>query len=259
MLACMFIVSMLPHAVSAQSTSPEAPGTPIGTPQDARSGAPSTMSVSVDAGTAILFSSGTLSTTCKCAYPSGMNAGPTMGLSLEYRVASTLSLALRVGYTGYTGEFTVGDSRVWYEQSGAMVTLDHERRALISMDLLETALLLRWSPAHDAPYLQCGPVMSAMLASHITETERIVTPGYVYPSTQNNLVQLADGELAEVRATRQMHLGLRVGGGWMIPVGASLAVGPELSYTFPLTSVFTEGPDWKLHSLHGLVRLRLAL
>lgn len=256
-LAGLLALIGAPCVLRAQSTSPEAPASAQSQP--AAAAAASSWSVGVDAGLAVQFSAGSLVTTCKCSYPSATSIGPAAAVSLGYRMTSTLGLTLRVGYAGHESEHLVTDTREWYDENGAKVLLTHERRALVTMSLLDAALLVSWMPGQEGLALHAGPVLTSVLSAHMRETERIVTPGYVYPDTKTNLVQIADADLADVRSINTLLLGLQVGGEWMIPLAASLAAGPAVSYTLPLTSVFSDGTEWKQHALRAAVRLRLAL
>lgn len=256
-VTCLLVVSIAPVMLHGQSTSPEAPGTPTAAALGASTASP--WSVGLDAGIAAHVSSGSLVTTCNCSYPSATSLAPAAALSLSYRFSLTMGLALRVGYAGHSGEHLLTDQREWYDENAAKVMLTHERRALVTMSLLESALLFEWWPARDGLALHAGPVITSLLSTHINETERIVTPGYVYPDTKTNLVQIADADLADVRSINTLLLGLQVGGVWMIALTPTLAAGPAVSYTLPLTSILADGTSWKQHALRGAVRLRLSL
>lgn len=256
-VTCLLVVSSVPVVLHAQSTSPEAPVS-TRTSVDDVADAPR-WSVGLDAGVAAHVSSGSLVTTCDCSYPSATSLAPAAALLLSYRFSSTFGVGLRIGYAGHSGEHLLTDQREWYDENAAKVMLTHERRALVTMSLFESALLLEWSPARDGLALHAGAVITSLLDARINETERIVTPGHVYPDTKTNLVQIADADLADVRSINTMLLGLQVGGEWMIALTPTLAAGPAVSYTLPLTSILADGTAWKQHALRGAVRVRLAL
>ncbi|MDT8324094.1 MAG: outer membrane beta-barrel protein [Bacteroidota bacterium] len=189
-------------------------------------------------------------------YDDASGFGPAFGVRVTVPLTSSLALSPRLFAECRRGTFT--SDRFMMEIIGRDLrpedmTLEDELDVTLRVGGLD--LLLAWHPADGGFYLAAGPSIGLRLYEEFRVTESIVSPQgvtFLDGSTEREMYDDDPG------LTRSVHVGLRGGAGYLLPLNEDLALGCELLYLYPLQTV-TENDDWTIQGLQGTVTLQFNL
>ncbi len=206
-------------------------------------------------GGSLLLSGGEFRSVCNCAYNGGTGFGGFVGVWIEHPVSTTITagidLAFSYGSVRHLNTITAPE----YTQNGDYALVTQEQQADMSFMTASARALGRMQTGLGALSVHAGLGLDLLISPQYSDVQRMVTPGYVYYSTRSSEKTLADGAMGDYHTVNQVQLQAAVGVGYDLPVSTGFSARPELTFLYPLTSVVTEYPDWKLSRLQLTVKL----
>ncbi|MBN1448057.1 MAG: hypothetical protein JXA28_09005 [Bacteroidetes bacterium] len=184
------------------------------------------------------------------AYDDGSGLGPALGIRVDIPFTSSLSLSSRLFAECRRGTFTSAPFQqmiIGQHLEPQPMSLEDELDVILRIAGID--LLLQWQPFDANLYLAAGPSLGFKLYEEFTVTERILDPPAVTFLDGSREREMYQGD---PDMSRGVHAGIRLGLGYILPIGSDLATGAELSYVVPLQTV-TEADDWKLTGLLATV------
>jgi hypothetical protein len=199
---------------------------------------------------------GNFQTLCKCTYSGGTGAGPTGGLFAEIPVSRSWRISGGFTYNDLRADFTRQETRLEYGSTGEFVNIQFEQTASVNLSYIGFQAMAKWISGLGGLYLAAGPSISFLVSNHIKETERIVTPGWVYKQNMQNQNVFLDGDIPSYRQNR---LAVHAAAGYDFFLPPKLVISPELGYQMPLTSVTSSDANWGASALQLMVFVKFGL
>jgi hypothetical protein len=184
------------------------------------------------------------------AYDDGSGLGPALGIRVDIPFTSSLSLSSRMFAECRRGTFTSAPFQqmiIGQHLEPQPMSLEDELDVILRIAGID--FLLQWQPFSANLYLTAGPSLGFKLYEEFTVTERILDPAAVTFLDGSREREMYQGD---PDMSRGMHAGVRLGLGYVLPIGSDLATGAELLYVVPLQTV-TEADDWSLTGLLATV------
>ena len=190
---------------------------------------------------------GDFQTQCKCTYSGGSGVGPNGGLFAEIPIARSWRVYGGMTYSDLRADFTRQETRLEYGSSGEFVNIQFEQTANVTLSYIGIQAMAKWMTGLGTLFVAAGPELSFLVGNHIKETERILTPGWVYKQNMQNQNIFLDGDVPSYRSNR---LALHAAVGYDFFLSPQFVLSPELGFQMPLTTVTSSDNDWSAASLH---------
>lgn len=195
-------------------------------------------------------------TTCNCEYSGGTGFGPTAGLFAEYPLTKDWSIYGGVFYQDLRAEFTKNETRLEYAQDGSFVNVNFERNAGVTISYIDFQANAKWRTGFYSLYVSAGPSIGFLQSNHIKETEKILTPGFVFSSNRTNQTTFLDGDLPEKSFLRAA---VHFAAGYDFMISPRFIVMPELGFQLPITTVTSNDNNWRASVLIISVFVKIGL
>lgn len=193
------------------------------------------------------FHLGKFTTQCDCEYSGGNGFGPLGGLYVEYPLDKAWSLYGGVNYSDLRADFTRSETRLEFANNGEFVNINFERTAEVTLSYIGLDMNAKWRTGVSTIYLAGGPTIGFLTSNHhLKETERVVTPGFVYQSNSTNQQTFMDQALPDKQSLR---IAMHVGAGYDYYATPTFVLSPELGLHLPITSVSTVYNNWRAAAL----------
>ncbi len=199
---------------------------------------------------------GQFRTQCNCTYSGGTGFGPSGGLFAEIPIAPSLRVYGGVRYNDLRADFTRQETRLEYGSTGEFVNIQFEQTANVALSYLGFQAMAKWLTGFGGLYVAAGPSISFLVSDHIKETERILTPGWVYKQNMQNQNVFLDGDIPSYRSNR---LAVHAAAGYDFVFSPQFVIAPEIGYQLPLTSVTSTDKDWGASALQLSVFVKFGL
>ncbi len=190
------------------------------------------------------------------SYDDASGFGPAFGVRLSIPLSESLALSPRLFAECRRGTFTSEPFMmeiIGRDMRPEDMMLEDELDVILRVGGLD--LLLAWHPAGGGFYLAAGPSIGLRLYEEFRVTESILSPQGVTFLDGSTAREMYDDDPG---LSRSVHLGVRGGAGYVIPLNEDLALGAEVLYLYSLQTV-TEDDDWTLQGLQGTVTLQFNL
>jgi hypothetical protein len=192
-----------------------------------------------------------------CAeYGDATGIGTAFDLRLSVPVSDLLRFEPRIFVESHGGDFTselFTVEIIGKDMKPQQMQLEDEFSS--SIQLVGIDLLAAFQIGRSGIAVLAGPAAAFLISESATVTERIASPDGVSFLNGSREQTRFDGDPG---IARSMHVGIRAGLNYTLPVSRSLALGFEATYLLPLQTVGDTG-DWKTAGARGLLSLLYAL
>jgi hypothetical protein len=190
--------------------------------------------VGIDAGLAMRWHNASVQTCheADCTpFTEGSGVDFAAGIRVLYPLTEGLYLRTAASWKQVNGDFST--ERKHYPilgQSNAVEYVDLQDELETSLSIVQIDLGVAYSLFESGVYLSCSPVLILPLSATWKQTETITVPHNVYYVNGSSSKVLLDGDIPNIKS----FVGLRLGGGALLPLGETLVFSPELTYMLPL-------------------------
>lgn len=207
-------------------------------------------------GISINFHLGDLTTSCNCVFENGKGSGPLVGISYEHPIDARLSIVGALVYQDFSADFSKPESRLEATKSGEFVNVLFERTASITLAAVSVHALARWKTGVTGLHFSAGPTIGGTVSTHIGESQKLLTPGFVYTASNTDLSTFFNGDIPNRNSLR---VALLASVGYDLPLGSNFFLTPEAGYQLPLTNISSTDDNWRASAFHLAVSLRAEL
>ncbi|MBS1536167.1 MAG: OmpA family protein [Bacteroidetes bacterium] len=174
-------------------------------------------------------------------YKTGSGSGVLFGVSLDWRISSSIGFLVRSNFSPATANLSSTDSRGFIKnESGEVVPLVRTHDLNANLSSLTSDLLLNYHIGNF--HIFGGGSFGVLLSPTWSSTSTILSPlNVTFGNNRRDTLFFPEKDIAGAETSQ---LGITVGVGYTIPLSKKIILAPELSGTLPLSSLISTS-DWK--------------
>ncbi|MFN8359461.1 MAG: outer membrane beta-barrel protein [Candidatus Kapaibacterium sp.] len=184
---------------------------------------------------------------CCPQYSDGSGNAPSFGAAFSLPVGRSLLAEMHIGLEMLNGTMTAQQTQIIDNNGVATGLFEHKIDTRISMLTFEPmAKYLLW----NSLAVHGGLSIGTLLRATYSQSETLLAPSDITFENDSRVRNKRDGTIAQ---TSTLQAGLTAGLSYDFPINAegSLAVTPQLFYTFGLTNIISTNDTWKINSLRA--------
>jgi hypothetical protein len=184
---------------------------------------------------------------CCPQYSDGSGNAPSFGATFSLPISRSLFAEMHVGFEMLNGTMTAQQTQVIDNNGLAVGLFEHNIDTRISVLIFEPmAKYTLWKTLAVHGGLSIG----ALLRTTYSQSETLLAPSDITFENDSRVRNKREGTIAQTSA---LQAGLTAGLSYDFPINAegSLAITPQLFYTFGLTNIISTSDTWRISSLRA--------
>ena len=184
---------------------------------------------------------------CCPQYSDGSGNAPSFGAVFSLPISRSLFAEMHIGLEMLNGTMTAQQTQTIDNNGLAVGIFEHNIDTRISMLTFEPmAKYTLWKSLAVHGGLSIG----ALLRATYSQSETLLAPSDITFENDSRVRNKRDGTIAQTSA---LQAGLTAGLSYNFPINAegSLAITPQIFYTYGLTNIISTSDTWKVNSLRA--------
>lgn len=184
------------------------------------------------------------------------------GLSFEFNTFFSIPITLKIaaqlngGLSIFRGSLIRReDNASILQPDGSIITGIIEHRLRTDIEYITVSPTIRVFPLSAPLYFLLGPKIGYTVSNSFSYEEVLVQPSNVSFENGSPVRNQQSGSIHQITP---WFTGITIGSGYSLPLSRTIRLTPEISYTYPLTTVIQDSL-WKVHGLQLTIGIAIPL